>query len=279
MTNRKLKSMTTTSYLKVTAGAIGIFTVGGLLMPRPSQAALLNPGFEDGLANWTPTGDVSIDMGALGSGPPFDSSQALLTTASLGEDDATTPGEFNFSGTAAAPAGSPPILETAVGLSAGDLDRSPLFQAFEGSAIVQDFTALEGETISFNWNFLTNDANAEPSPSFPAGARDYAFVVLDNTLVATLADTGSTLGDSSTVFNRETGFQEFTSDPLSAGDHTIAIGVVDIQDTNLTSALLVDAPQEILVPEPSFLLSLMVLGAMGVGSVIERKLVQYKNSK
>ncbi|EAZ90655.1 hypothetical protein [Crocosphaera chwakensis] len=275
MTNQTLQFLTNTVALKVSAGILPILTWSGLMISPPSaQAAILNPGFENGLGNWTATGDVSLDTGILGSGPLFGNSQALLTTASLEQDDFPSPsGTFNFSGNPAVSTGSPSTLETALGLSAGALDMSPFLQSFEGSAIVQSFTVEEGETISFSWNFLTNDSDSD-SPFTPGSPRDYAFIVLDGTIITPLADTSSPLlSSSSTIFSRETGFQTFTSTPLSAGVHTLGIGIVDIQDTASTSALLIDAPQEtpVSTPEPTSKLGLFLLATLGVSSFVKRR--------
>ncbi len=270
MTNRNLQFLTKTVAFKASAGMIPILTISSLIMSPSAQAAILNPGFENGLANWTATGDVSLDTGILGSGPLFGNSQALLTTASLEQDDfPSSAGEFNFSGNSAVSTGFPPELETALGLPPGALDMS--LQAFEGSAIVQTFTVEEGESISFSWNFLTNDSDF-PFPFPLEDSRDYAFVVLDGT-ITTLADTSSPLSDSSTPFAQETGFQSFTSSPLSAGVHTLGIGIVDIQDTVATSALVIDALQEtsMSTPEPTSKLGLLLLFNLGAGFLLKRR--------
>ena len=273
MTNQKLQFLTKKFIFKASAAIVPILTFGNLLMSPSAQAAILNPGFENGLANWTATGDVSLDTGILGNGPLFGNSQALLTTASLRQDDFPSPAEtFNFSGNSAVSTGFPSTLETTLGLSTGALDISPVFlQAFEGSAIVQSFTVEEGESISFSWNFLTNDSNS-PFPFTPRSPRDYAFVVLDG-VITPLADTSSLLSPSSTSFERETGFQSFTSSPLTAGVHTIGIGIVDIQDKFATSALLIDAPQNTAVstPESTSNLGLLGLAALGLGSLLKKR--------
>jgi hypothetical protein len=63
------------------------------------------------------------------------------------------------------------------------LDISPFFgddflaDVIEGSAIKQTFTAKEGQTLSFVWNFLTNDSvgiNINPD------CNDFAFATLSN---------------------------------------------------------------------------------------------------
>ena len=257
-----------------------LLTLGGLILSPSAHAALLNPGFEDGFENWDTIGDVSIDMGGLGIEPPFANAQALLTTASLGEDDFPEPaGTFNFSGNSAVTTGSTPELETFLGLSSGALDIFSFLQAFEGSAIIQNLTVEENEEdITVFWNFLTNDSNSN-FPLTPDSPRDYAFMVLDGQ-VTILADTSSPLiTSSSTDFDRETGFQSITIPTLSPGVHTLGFGIVDIQDNAVTSALLIDV-EEIVppppggptqIPEPTSKLGLFLLVTLGLVSFAKRR--------
>ncbi len=69
------------------------------------------------------------------------------------------------------------------------------------------------------------------------------------------------------------GFQSFTSEPLTAGQHTIGIGVVDVQDNVVDSALLIDAPQETSVStsEPTSKLGLLLLFTLGAGFLLKRR--------
>ena len=253
--SRNWKTLTKNNVIKA-AGILPMIAVGNVMISASAEAAILNAGFENGFNNWTTVGNVSIDNGAIGITPPFGSSQALLTT-----------------GTGAAPAGTIPTLETALGLAPGELDANPLFQAFEGSAVVQEITVAAGETISFNYNFLTNDSNATSPLPLP---RDYAFVVLDGTVIS-LADTSSSsLAASSTAFAQENGYQTYTSDPLAAGTYTLGIGVVDIQDNAVDSALLVDAPQDdepVTTPEPASTAGVLLLLTFATGSLLKRKAI------
>ena len=161
------------------------------------------------------------------------------------------------------------------------MDISPVLQAFEGSAIVQNFTVEEGEpNITVVWNFLTNDSNSDFLFT-PGSPRDYAFVVLDGQIITTLADTSSSLISSSTAFNQETGFQEFTLPALSPGVHTLGLGLVDVQDNAVTSALLVDIVEDIppidpetpaTIPEPTSKLGLFLFMTFGLVSFAKRRL-------
>ncbi len=277
MTNQKLQALFNTMTPKTSALMFPVLMLGGLMLSPSAHAALLNPSFEDGFDNWDIIGDVSIDRGDIGINPPFNNAQALLTTASLGADDSPADaGAFNFSGNSAVTTGSTPELETFLGLAPGALDMSPFLEGFEGSAIAQSFTVEEEEEdLTVSWNFLTNDSNSD-FPFTPNSPRDYAFVVLDGEIFTILADTNSSsLASSSTVFERETGFQSLTLPTLSAGVHTIGFGVVDIQDNFATSALLIDIPpsseQPQQTPEPTSKLGLFLLVTFGLVSFAKRR--------
>lgn len=280
MTNQTLRTFLNRMTPKASAVTFPLLTFFGLILSPSAHAALLNAGFEDGFDNWDIIGDVSIDMGSLGIEPPFADAQALLTTASLGEDDFPEPaGTFNFSGNSAVTTGSTPELETFLGLSPGALDTSPFLQAFEGSAIVQSFTVEEDEEdITVAWNFLTNDSNST-FPFTPDSPKDYAFMVLDGE-VTILADTSSSLMSSSTTdFNQETGSQSLILPTLNPGVHTLAFGIIDIQDNAATSALLIDVEETVSPPpgpptqtsEPTSKFGLFLLVTLGAISFIKKR--------
>lgn len=191
------------------------------LMPE-NVAANSNSGFETGdFTGWTTTGEIFIKDNTFGSGPTEGRYEAVLTT--LGENTDS----FTISGRDAVPAGD---LDAFLGLASGSLGG---MYAFEGSAIRQTFTANAGDTLTFNFNFLTDE------PLNLSSVRDFAFVVIDGQ-IATLADTSSIFRESLTEFVNETGFWVFTHTFISSGDHTIAFGIVDAKDAVGASALLID---------------------------------------
>ena len=54
------------------------------------------------------------------------------------------------------------------------------------------------------------------------------------------ADTRSDFVPSNTIFNEETGYSDFSYTFESSSIFTLAVGVVDVVDNNIDSALLVD---------------------------------------
>ncbi|MEQ8974822.1 MAG: hypothetical protein RIE73_31100 [Coleofasciculus sp. C1-SOL-03] len=144
-----------------TASLAILLSFSSLALTTPSQAAILNGGFEDNLTDWMTVGDVSTQTDAFNATPTQGNSQALLTTASSTfPDDSPQPtGTFNFSGNEPATVGTPGGLEDFLGLPLGSLPGSNGFFTFpfEGSALKQTFSAQAGDVLSFDWNFLTND--------------------------------------------------------------------------------------------------------------------------
>jgi len=114
--------------------------------------------------------------------------------------------------------------------------------AFDGSAAQTTFTAQAGETLRFDWNFLTNEA---PSSFY----NDSSFIVLTGDGVAgngysVLADTFSPFlnpsGDPN--FSNATGFQPFTNTlPIpggqTQGSYTLSLGVFNALDGAFESQL------------------------------------------
>lgn len=227
----------------------------GLLMAAPPAAALTDTSFESGLGNWVVFGDALIDSSTTyGSSATDGFSQLLLSTLpnNPGNDQgAPLGGTGAFSGTNAIAAAT---LEANLGLTSGSINLlSPNGNpAFQGSGVYQDFTTVGATTLTFDWNFLTNETI--PTVNY----TDFLFWALmplgGGAPIASgsLADTnGSTFGASAAAsFNDETGYQSsFSYDILAGGNYRLAIGVVDVLDDNYTSGVLLD--NFVLVPEPS----------------------------
>lgn len=212
-------------------------------------AAPVNGGFESGLAGWSVAGDGAAVTGSA----PEGLAQLVLTNAAVAfDDDAPAPaGAFNVSGSEPLAAGGP--LEIILGLAPGalDPDAAQAVQAFEGSAAIQSFEAAAGSVLSFRWNFASNDL-------LPG---DYAFVVIDGTL-SRLADV-SQLASPGGAWSLQSGYATFAHGFAAGGLHTVAFGVVDINDFGASSALYVDAVQLSAVPEPTT----GALLALGLGAV------------
>ncbi len=136
-------------------------------------------------------------------------------------------------------------LESFLDLPDGTLDGFANGPVIQGSAIRQTFSAGAGETLSFGFNFLTN----EPEPASPLDfINHFAFVSLLNSvgeivLLEDLADVIESrfpLNSSETRLARETGFQNFSFEINTAGTFTLGIGVVNVTDDLFESGLLID---------------------------------------
>jgi len=195
----------------------------------PSQivhAVTVNGSFETGnFDNWTTTGQTSVEDSSFGVDPTDGTKQAALQTLQ------------NSTGITAVE------IETFLGLSTGTLTNQG---ATEGSAIKQIVMANAGDTLSFSWNFLTDQ---DPDPTYD----DLAFFTLNNSLTK---NTNIPNTPSFSVLAKETEYQSFSYTISSSGIYTLGFGIVDRGDTTVNSALLVDNVQirSSAVPEPMTIL-------------------------
>jgi hypothetical protein len=219
------------------------------LLCAPSHAALVNGGFEAGLAGWTTFGDANTQSGA-----PQGNARLLLTTADTVADEfdntGAAIGPFNRSGNSPLWVGQPGGLENQSGFSIGAFDPVGGF-AYEGSVALQSFIATAGDTLSFVWNFGTRDT-----------FDDFAFVAIDG-LVIRLGGVPEALLTGTGDHLLETGFQSFSFQLATTGQHSLVFGVVDVLDVSVMSSLSIDQVQlSNTVPEPRTLL--LVLTALGL---------------
>src|SRR5262249_37184828 len=131
------------------------------------------------------------------------------------------------------------------------------------------FTANAGDTISFDFDFLSNDL----VPGSTGPGLDFAFVVVDGT-ASLLSDgpsgctsyppapappyAGGSLV-SPTGLRFDCGYQFFSATLQATGTHYVGVGVVDGSlDNYFTSAILVDNVSLSAVPEPA---TWMLLGS------------------
>lgn len=238
---------------------LSLIAAAALAAAGAAQAQIVNGGFELGAAGWTTGGDATpLPDAVIGSLLPSfphaweGSIQLLLTSATTdGDDDAPylPPGTLNLSGVQPL-AGSE--LASFVGVAPAALPG-----AYEGSAVLQGFSAAAGSTLAFEWNFLTVDALA----------GDYAFVVIDGqvTVLADLNSAGLPFGGEFGLPGQYTGYTHFEHAFAAGGTHTVAFGVTDALDHWGTSGLLVDAVTLGAVPEPATA-ALMLAGAAALAA-------------
>lgn len=108
-------------------------------------------------------------------------------------------------------------------------------EVFEGSAMKTSFTVEAGDTLTFDWNFLSDD--------FHAQNNDFAFFTLSTLEDIKLADTFSSFSNSlnnPTSFLRQTGFNTASYTFATAGTYTFGVGVVDVGDGSVDSGLMID---------------------------------------
>ncbi|MEB3180625.1 MAG: hypothetical protein VKL59_16590 [Nostocaceae cyanobacterium] len=237
--------------------------IAGLTLPTAADAAMMNGSFENGFTNWQTLGETSISSG-----------QAFLSTAFEEVISVDSRGNEIRGGNAApfsfiSGIGEQSSLEGFLGLSSF-LGDDNFTDAIEGSAIRQTFNGRAGQTLSFDWNFFTNEMvgdNADPN------FNDFAFATLNfnsQNLFFRLADTTSQFftGNSSADFDETTGFQKFSFTLPFDGEYTLGLGVVDVGESTIISGLVVDNVQA--VPEASTTIGLLFLGSLGAVSVLKR---------
>lgn len=227
----------------LTASVLGLLSLSTVFVAAPSQAAVINGSFENGLTDWTKIGTAG-SVSAFGDAIPTDGSkQAGLTTYSAGVSTAA--------------------LESFVGLSAGSLNSLGNGTVAGGTAIQQTFTATAGDVVSFDWNFLT----FEDTPN--TNYNDFAFVSFSG--LTELVDTNSAFYDTSTIFREQTGYQTTSFAVATTGTYTLSLGVVSVGDGRAPSALLVDNVRTESVPEPASMLGILAFGALGGRKLLKRK--------
>lgn len=221
-------------------GAIVLFALA-----QDTKATIINGGFETGsFAPWTFSGGAGVATAAFGTPPSAGTYHALMETGPSAQSTIGT-------------------LETFLGVPGGSIvafnPTPPGHPLVEGSAIRQTgVTIAAGESISFDFNFLTDETTA---------VSDTAFWTLSSTSltgVFFLADpVTAPLGITFTPFASETGYFNVNSGPLPAGTYTIGFGVADYGVTTVASGLLIDDVTINPVPEPSTIV-LAPIGLLGL---------------
>ena len=231
-------------------GLIGLVTV-----PTVVNAAVID------FDTWNWFGDVTTT--SLGSA-------SLSNNALLDDDFPESDSDFDFFGD---PAIDSVTLESSLGLSPGSLDPDGdnFIQATEGSGLTNLVTFTEPTQLTFGWQFLTNDTTFIDGNGFRFA--DYGFVFSED-MVETIASTDSTLAPSSTNYTQEaTGTYRKIFAP---GTYDLGMGVVDVDDFDRSSALVISNAQTKPVPESSSYLSI-ILFTMSLGMTMTHPLTKKRN--
>ncbi len=195
----------------------GTYTVAEVMQNGWQQTNPVNPtnkSFETGdFTSWETKGNTTIQTDAFKSGPTDGTFDALITNGI---------GSF-----------SDGYLETFLGLTPGKLDSLGNGNATEGSAIKKTVTVSAGDKLSFDWNFFTKEGT-------PSSFNDFAFFSVGGGALTTLANTKNSFVTSATSFPKETKFGTYSYTFTKGGTYDIAVGVADVLDSSVDSALLVD---------------------------------------
>ncbi|MEM8613077.1 MAG: filamentous hemagglutinin N-terminal domain-containing protein [Cyanobacteria bacterium P01_H01_bin.105] len=219
--------------------ATGSIIVGGDITITSADTTL-SP-----LLNWDSLGEVLFETSEFGTGPTPAPAQIVLNS---GENTV-----------------SQAVLETFLGLNPGDLDSLGSGDAVNGTGVRTSFTAQAGDTVSFDWNFVTDQ-----DPGMVFDDNDFAVVVLSGAPTL-LANTGFPDGTSSGLtpspdgfenfgirffsFDFGTGTESFEATLPAAGDYTLGIALINEGNAFDQSLLLVDnvTPEPVLISDESLL--------------------------
>jgi hypothetical protein len=207
-----------------------IVLLAALATPPLAAAAVVNGGFETGtLAGWTPIGFTKTETAAVGVTPTVGTYQGYLNSTG------------NFTASAPAVLASltvdPPDILT---LGAG----TPTV----GSGLSQDVTVAAGDTLTFDWNFLTDEL--DESATF----NDFAFFSIAGVPFLLASRNSSTFNIVSPPagFDGQTGWMTQSYTFTAGGTYKLGFGVFNVGDTGHDSVLLLDAVT-LPVPEPTSL--------------------------
>lgn len=126
------------------------------------------------------------------------------------------------------------IVDLAKFLNIETTRLSKMGDVYEGSAMKTSLTVEAGDTLTFDWNFLSDD--------FQSSNNDFAFFTLSGADTK-LADTFSKFSNSlnnPTSFIHQTGFHTASYTFTAAGTYTFGVGVVDFGDGSVDSGLMID---------------------------------------
>lgn len=211
-----------------------LVAVCALATPLLSSAAVINGGFETGtLAGWT----------IVGSGHTSNSGFGVTPTEGSFDGYIETTGNFT------APA---PAVAASLGVSGPAIAALGAGAPTNGTGISQDVTVSAGDTLTFDWNFLTDEL--DESATF----NDFGFFSISGSAFLLASRNSSAFNTTSPPagFDGQTDWMTQSYTFPSAGTYKIGFGVFNVGDSGHNSVLLLDAVS-IPVPEPA---SIVLLG-------------------
>lgn len=220
---------------------------GTLVTASPAPATVVNGGFETGnISGWT----------LVGSGHATDSSVGVSPTVGSYQGYIETTGNF----TALAPA-----VATSLGVSGPTIVGLGAGPPTNGTGLSQVITVNAGDTLTFDWNFLTDELNES------ATYDDFAFFTIGSSAFLLASRNTSTYDVTSPPagFDGQTGWATQSYTFATGGSYQIGFGVFNVGDTGHNSALLIDNVS-VPVPEPSTLL-LAGCGTIGLAVWCRRR--------
>ncbi len=247
------------SYKMITFAVIPLLSIG--ITPKTLAANL-------DLQEWEKFGDVLIEN--TGQKAKLSTDATFFFGFGDDSDVGAHDGEFNQSGQLAEFIGFEG-LEEDLGIPVESLDVEGF--AYEGSAIKTELTVNRGDILSFEWQFFSNETSTEIEDELRP-FKDYAFVLIDDKIMK-LADYQKVVEQG--LLEVETGiFDSKTQKEIweyrfeAEGTYQVALGIIDIDDFLITSALSVENVKLQIVPEPLTILG--TLTAIGFGCGFKKSL-------
>jgi len=242
--------------------------VATLFLAAPAHAVVI-AGFESGLGSVTTVGNAYVVDGSFGAAIPEGSFALFLSTFPNG-DGLLGPLSGSAIDQTLPAAVTDTTVEAFLGLAAGALDLiSPGNgnPTVEGSAAQLSFTTTQVTDLHLEFILFSNETDAW-APNF----TDFFFTTLTGEGAVERANvTDPLFASPATVFDRDTGWLQVDWFGLAPGSYTLGFGVMDVQDSDLGTAVLVDSIE--LVPEPRSAALLCVgLGGIWVAGRPRRRL-------
>lgn len=258
--------------MKLTSLSLPVFIFSLFIsLSSTAHAAVINPGFESGdFTGWSSIGEILIAGPLAGSVPSSGPGTVYDAYGNI-----VSPGAVTFTGTGSYQAllgtgldtndpdpVSAGLVESFFGLPSGTLALMTASVPSDGSGIKQDISVNAGDSLAFDWSFITDRTPANP-------LNDFAFVTVGPATIK-LADTFYPEFFQADLLGYTTGVRTFTYSFPSAGLYTIGVGVIEATGGD-TSALLFDNVRlttsgvpSTNVPEPATLFLVLVGGLLGL---------------